>query len=126
MEKEPDYSFSHSACQIVLEKEAESLKVLRSRLADESLYQTDKATNRRSNPSPTEPLNTKRGKSSGHSIPEVLSITTLQQANEDSTNVVTQGIPWEELHPQLQQIGATAAVTTPKAMAREKEGKENG
>ena len=32
---------------MVLEKEAESLKVLRSRLADESLYQTDKATKRK-------------------------------------------------------------------------------
>ena len=28
MEKKPDSSFSHSGCQIVLEKEAESLKVL--------------------------------------------------------------------------------------------------
>ena len=34
MEKEPDSSFSHSACPIVLEKEAESLKLARSRLAD--------------------------------------------------------------------------------------------
>ena len=103
--------------------------MLCSRLADEFLYQNDKATkkaNRRSNPSPTEPLNTKRGKSSGHSNPEVLSITTLQQANEDSINVVTQGIPWEKLHPQLQQIDATAAASTPKTNAREKEGEENG
>ena len=34
MEREPDATFSHSACQIVLEKEAESLKNTRSRLAD--------------------------------------------------------------------------------------------
>ena len=43
-EKESDSLFSHSVCQIVLEKEAENLKVLRSRLADESLYHNDKAT----------------------------------------------------------------------------------
>ena len=35
-EKRPDSSFSHSACQIVLEKEAENLKMKRSRLADTS------------------------------------------------------------------------------------------
>ena len=29
MEKAPDSSFSHSACQIVVEKEAESLKMIR-------------------------------------------------------------------------------------------------
>ena len=52
-EKESDSSFSHSACQMVLEKEAESLKVLRSRLADESLYQTDKAPKRKKQSSGT-------------------------------------------------------------------------
>ena len=125
-EKESDSSFSHSACQIVLEKEAENLKVLHSRLADESLYHNDKATkkaNMRSNPSPPEPLNKKRGKSSGHNNPEVLSIT-LHQANEDSINVVTQGIPREKLYPQLQQKDATTAATTSKAMAREENGGE--
>jgi hypothetical protein len=34
MENKPDSSFSHSACQIVLAKAAESLKITRSRLAD--------------------------------------------------------------------------------------------
>ena len=47
-EKEPDSSFFHSACQIVLEKEAEGLKVLRSRWTDKSLYHNDKATKRAS------------------------------------------------------------------------------
>ena len=40
-EKEPDSSsFSHPACQIVLEKEAKSLKNTRSLLADTVPYQT--------------------------------------------------------------------------------------
>ena len=101
-EKESDSSFSNSACQTLLEKEVESLKVMRSRWADEFLYPTDKATKRRSNPPHSEPLNTKRGKLSGHNNPEVLSITNLHHANEDSLNVVAQGIPWEKLYPQLQ------------------------
>ena len=113
-EKESDSSFSHSACQI--EKEVENLKVLRSRLADEFLYQNDKATkkaNRRSNPSPTEPLNTKRGKSLGHNNPEILSITP-HQANEDYIIiiVVSQEILREKLYPELQPNGATAAAKT--------------
>ena len=125
-EKESDSSFSNSACQTLLEKEAESLKVMRSRWADEFLYPTDKATKRRSNPH-SEPLNTKRGKPSGHNNPEVLSITTLHHANEDYLNVVTQGIPWEKLYPQLQQVDATtAAAPSTKTMAREKEVEENG
>jgi len=125
-EKESDSSFSNSACQTLLEKEAESLKVMRSRWADEFLYPTDKATKRRSNPH-SEPLNTKRGKPSGHNNPEVLSITTHHHANEDSLNVVTQGIPWEKFYPQFQQINATtAAAPSTKTMAREKEVEENG
>ena len=56
------------------------------------------------------------------------SITTLH-ANEDSLNGVTQGIPWEKLYPQLQQVDATTATapsTKPKTLAREKEKEENG
>ena len=124
-EKESDSSFSNSACQTLLEKEAESLKVMRSRWADESLYLTDKAT-KRCNPH-LEPLNTKRGKISSHNDPEVLSITNPHLAKEDSFNVVTQGISREKFHPQLQQINATtAAATSTKEMAREKEVEENG
>ena len=74
---------------------------------------------------PPEPLNTKRGKSSGHNNPEVLSITPLQ-ANEDSIIVVSQGILREKLYPELQPNGATAAASTQKTMAREEEGEENG
>ena len=74
-----------------------------------------------------EPLNTKRGKPSRHNDPEVLSITNLHHAKEDSLNVVTQGISREKFYPQLQQIDATtAAAPSTKAMAREKEVEENG
>ena len=124
-EKQSDSSFSNSACQTLLEKEAESLKVMRSRWADEFLFLTEKAT-KRSNPHP-EPLNTKRGKPSRHNDPEVLSITNLHHAKEDSLNVVTQGISREKFYPQLQQIDATtAAAPSTKAMARGKEVEENG
>ena len=124
-EKESDSSFSNSACQTLLEKEAESLKVMRSRWADESLYLTDKAT-KRCNPHP-EPLNTKRGKPSRHNNPKVLSITNLHHAKEDSLNVVTQGISREKFYPQFQQINETAAAAPSTiAMAREKEVEENG
>ena len=102
--------------------------MIRSRWADEFLYPTDKATKRRSNPH-SEPLNTKRGKPSRHNNPEVLSITNLHHAKEDSLNVVTQGISREKFYPQLQQIDATTAAapsTKTKTMARKKEVKENG
>jgi len=42
--KGSDSSLSNSACQTLLEKEAESLKVMRSQWADEFLYLTNKAT----------------------------------------------------------------------------------
>ena len=122
-ERESDSSFSNSACQTLLEKEAENLKMLRSRWADEFLYPTDK-TNKRCNPI-LEPLNTKRGKPAINNNPEVLSIPHL--AKEDSLNVVTQGISREKFHPQLQQINATtAAAPSTKEVAREKEVEENG
>ena len=56
MEKEPDSSLSHPACQIVLEKEAESLKNTRSLLADTVPYQNDRLDiNRMMNVFPMEP-----------------------------------------------------------------------
>ena len=125
-EKESDSSFSNSACQTLLEKEAESLKVMRSGWADEFLYPTDKATKRRSNPH-SEPLQIQRGKKSRHNNPRVLSITNLHHTKGDSLNVVTQGISREKFYPQLQQVdAATAAAPSTKTMAREKEVEENG
>ena len=124
-ERESDSSFSNSACQTLLEKEAENLKMLRSRWADEFLYPTDKA-NKRCNPI-LEPLNTKRGKPAIHNNPEVLSTTIPHLAKEDSLNVVTQGISREKLHPEFQQSKTTkAAATSTKEVAREKEVEENG
>ena len=124
-EKESDSSFSKSACQTLLEKEAENLKVMRSRWADESLSPTDKAI-KRSNPH-LEPLQIQRGKKSRHNNPRVLSITNLHHTKRDSLNVVTQGISQEKFYPQFQQIDATtAAAPSTKTKAREKEVEENG
>ena len=43
VEKEPDSTLSHSDCQMLLEKEAESLKQIRSRWADKRLSHNDTA-----------------------------------------------------------------------------------
>ena len=45
MEKGPDSSPSHPECQMVIEKEAESLKISRSRLADKDPSHNDNNNN---------------------------------------------------------------------------------
>ena len=67
--KRTRFSFSHSACQIVLEKKAESLRLKRSRLADPCLSHNDNTTK---NLFPMEPHRTKRGMLSRHYNQEVL------------------------------------------------------
>ena len=97
LEKVPDSTFSHSACQIVLEKKAESLRTKRNRLADPCLSHNDKTTN---SLFPMEPHRTKRGMFHGHFNQEVQSLSLQQQSN-DSSNVVIQGLPWEKLYPGI-------------------------
>ena len=95
VEKEPDSTLSHSDCQMVIEKEAESLKQIRSRWADTCLSHNDTAE---ANLFPMEPHNPKRGKISGHNNPEVNSFT-LQQKTLDFANVVNQGYQGENFIP---------------------------
>ena len=102
MEKEPDSSFSHSACQIVLEKEAESLKLKRSRLADTFLSHNDTTNNL----FPMEPHKPKSGVLSGQNNQGV-NVFTLQQQTQDFANVVNQGIPREKLYPSIISISIT-------------------
>ena len=94
MEKEPDSSFSHYACQIVLEKEAESLKLTRSRLAYTSHSQNDnKDISRTTNLFLMKPLRISGGMISGHSQNytnlEVQQCIPLQ--HNELTNVAIQG-----------------------------------
>ena len=101
-EKEPDFSsFSHPACQIVLEKEAESLKNTRSRLADTVPSQNDNQDiNGMMNIFPMKPHRTEEGMISGQKINlEVQQYTPLQY--NELKNVVTQESVWK----------ATAATT---------------
>ena len=97
VEKELDSTFSHSACQIVLEKKAESLRMKINRLADPCLSHNDNTTN---NLFPMEPNQIKRGMFSGHYNQEVQTLS-LQQQSIDASNVVIQGLPREKLHPRL-------------------------
>ena len=97
LEKEPDSTFSHSACQIVLEKKAESLRTKRSRLADPCLSHNDNPTN---SLFPMEPHRIKIGMFYGHFNQEVQSLSLQQQSN-DKSSVVIQGLPWEKLHPGI-------------------------
>ena len=97
LEKVPVSTFSHSACQIMLEKKTESLRTKRNRLADPCLSHNDKTTN---SLFPMEPHRTKRGMFHGHFNQEVQSLSLQQQSN-DSSNVVIQGLPWEKLYPGI-------------------------
>ena len=105
MGKEPDSSFSHSACQIELEKKAESLKMKTSCLADVGLSQNEKETrdiNRITNLFLMEPHRINGGMISGHlqthTNIEVQPFTLLRQ-NNDLTNVVIQGNQGKIHHP---------------------------
>ena len=95
-EKVPDSTFSHSACQIVLEKKAESLRTKRNRLADLGLSHNEKTTNL----FPMEPYRTKKGMFENHSNQEV-QIQPFKKQSNNSSNVVTQGLQREKLYPGL-------------------------
>ena len=69
MEKAPNSSFSHSACQIVLEEKAESLKAKRSRLADPCLSHNDNNNSNTKSLFPMEPH--RRGVTSGGTSSQV-------------------------------------------------------
>ena len=124
-EKEPDSSsFSHPACQIVLEKEAKSLKNTRSLLADTVPYQNDRLDiNGMMNVFPMEPHRPIGGTISG------------QNKNHEATkclppfkNSVIQESAWETSQTFFQAAEATAAVATKpsfKTMAREENMEEN-
>ena len=125
MEKEP--AFSHSACQIVLEKKAESLRTKRNRLADLGLSHNEKTTNL----FPMEPHRTKKGMFENHSNQETQMPPFKKQSNNTS-NVVTQGLQREKLHPRLllqksaSSASSAAAEKGAKTMAEqvlEKEGR---
>ena len=127
MEKEPDSmsscSISHSACQIVLEKEAESLRNTRSLLADTVPYQNDKHDiNGMMNVFPMEPHRPNGGTISGqHNNQE-----NMQYLPPLKTSVIQEST-WDTSSTILQK--ATAAVTAIpplKTMAREETLEENG
>ena len=118
---EPDSSFSHSACQVVLEKEAESLKMKRSHLADTILSLNDKTIKEKNGTNslfPMEPHRINGGMLSGNNNQEV-QLFSLHQQNKDFTNVVTQGISRGKLSSLFQQqsTATTAAKTSSKTMA---------
>ena len=123
-EKVPDSTFSHSACQIVLEKKAESLRTKRNRLADLGLSHNEKTTNL----FPMEPHRTKKGMFENHSNQETQMPPFKKQSNNTS-NVVTQGLQREKLHPGLflqKSASAKTAEKGTKTMAEqilEKEGR---
>ena len=110
LEKVPDSTFSHSACQIVREKKAESLRTKRNRLADLGLSHNDNTKNL----FPMEPYRTnsslKKDMFEKHFNQEV-QLSSLQKQSNDSSNVVIQGLPWEKLHPRffLQESASTKA-----------------
>jgi len=107
-EKISDSSLSHSACQKVLEKKAESLKTKRSCLADQFLSHNDKSL------FPMEPH--RRGTNNQ----EVQKLPFKKQAT-DILNVVSQGLPREKLHPGLfmEKPATTAEATSWETMAAE-------
>ena len=94
MEKEHDSSFSHSACQIVLVKEAESLKITRSSLVDICHSHNDsRDINGMTNRFPMELHRTSGGMISGHS--HIYTNLAVQQCiplqRNELTNVGIQG-----------------------------------
>ena len=101
-EKRSDSSLSHSACQTLLEKRAESLSSKRSRFGsiDPSTNNNDKSL------FPMIPL--KRGTDNQ----EVQNLPVKKQAT-DISNVVPQRLPWKKLHSGLLlEKAATTAATT--------------
>jgi hypothetical protein len=124
LEKVPDSTFSHSACQIVLEKKAESLRTKRNRLADLGLSHNEKTTKL----FPMEPYRTKKGMFENHSNQET-QLPPFKKQSNNSSNVVTQGLQREKLHPGLflqKSASAKTAEKGAKTMAEqilEKEGR---
>ena len=108
-EKESDSSLSHSACQIVLEKKAERLKAKRSRLADPCLSHNDNSNKSTKSLFPIEPH--RRGMDN-----QETQILPLKKQATDFSNVVTQGLPWEEFHPRffMEKPAATATAEANK------------
>ena len=131
---EPDSSFSHSACQIVPEKEVECLKITRSRLVDVCHSHNDKDIkdiNRTTSLFPMEPHRTNGGMVSGHlqtyTNLEVQQYTPLRH-NDLIKNVAIQEKSRETASSFFPQQEATiaAAKTFLKTMARENDVEENG
>ena len=120
LEKEPDSTFSHSACQLVLEKKAESLKTKRNRLADPCLSHNNTPTNKLF---PMEPHRSKRGMFHGQFNQRVHKSSRQQKSNV-SSNVVIQGLSWEKFHPGilLQKPTATATAKHKQQQQQKKQG----
>jgi hypothetical protein len=109
-EKEPDSitfcSISHSACQIVLEKEAESLRKTRSLLADTAPYQKDKHDiEGMMNIFPMEPHRPNGGTISGHHNNQ----ENAQHLLPLNTSVIQESI-WDTSSTIFQKATATSAV----------------
>ena len=110
-EKEPDSStfcsISHSACQIVLEKEAESLRKTRSLLADTAPYQKDKHDiEGMMNIFPMEPHRPNGGTISGHHNNQ----ENAQHLLPLNTSVIQESI-WDTSSTIFQKATATSAVS---------------
>ena len=105
----PVSSFSHSACQIVLEKKAESLRTKRNRLADLGLSHNEKTANL----FPMEPYRTKKGMFENHSSQEA-QLPPFKKQSNNASNVVTQGLQREKLYPGLFLQKSASAKTAAK------------
>ena len=113
-EKRSDSSLSHSACQTLIEKKAESLSSKRSRLADNGL-----PTN--NNDKSLFPMIPHQR---GTNNQEVQNLPVKKQAT-DISNVVPQGLPREKLHSGfLLEKTATTAETTSREAWRKKSDEE--
>ena len=119
LQKVPDSACSYSACQIVLEKEVESLKQKRSCLADMCFSHND--TNE-TILFPMEPHKPKRGMFSGHNNQEANAFI-LQQQTQDFANVVNLGISREKLYPRLQLQELTTETMARKDMEKKERGR---
>ena len=126
MEKGPDSFSSHPECQMVLEKEVESLKISRSRLADKDPSHNDnnnKDNSRKMFLFPLEPNKGVGGMISGQNNNH--QDLHCKPQNIEFPNVITQEAVWEtaataEIQP------TTAERTLLQKVAREQKLKEYG
>ena len=109
LEKVPDSTFSHSACHIVLERKAESLRTKRNRLADLGLSHNEKTINL----FPMEPYRTKKGMFEKHFNQEV-QLPSFKKQSNDSSNVVIQGLQREKIYPRFFIQESASAKTAEK------------